>query len=170
MRPGSGGTALRSPGGKKFALYAKILIAAGDVLNAEIEKPESVVARGYVRDLVAGDTDLAWLDQRARREFAVPLPDERDAGDAGIAEIDAADADADAADGRAAVTTAEFGYCGPEGAADEKFIAAASRVVEEIWHDDPAQTWQEARRLAATGLDRHDVIHALADDDHGARA
>ena len=81
-------------------------------------------------------------------------------------------ADVDATDpgGRAAVTAAEFAYCGPEGVEGEKFVAAATRVVEEIWNDNPAETWQEAKRLTATGLDRHDVIHALAGDDHGGRA
>jgi hypothetical protein len=127
------------------------------------DDPISVMERGYVRDLVAGDTDLAWLaDQRARREFAVPLPDERDA--------DVADVSATDPDGRAAVTTAEFAHCRPEGAEGETLVAAARRVVEEIWHDDPARTWQEAKRLTATGLGRHDVIHALAGDDHGSRA
>ena len=134
--------------------------------QAAYDDPFSVVEREYVRDLVAGDTDVAWLaDQRARREFAVPLPDDREADEADVAGIDATDPD-----GRAAVTAAEFAHCGPEGAEGEKFVAAAKRVVEEIWNDDPAQTWQEARRLAAKGLDRHDVIHALAGDDHGARA
>jgi hypothetical protein len=72
--------------------------------------------------------------------------------------------------GRAIVTAAEFAHCAPEGAEGEKFIVTAARVVEEIWNDNPAQTWQEAKRLTATGLDRHDVIHALAGDDHGSRA
>ncbi len=131
--------------------------------QAAYDDPYRVAARGYVLDLVTADADVAWLeDQRARREFAVPFPDERDAG---VADIDAADPD-----GRAAVTTAEFAHCAPEGAEGEKFVAAARRVVEEIWHDDPAQTWQEAKRLVATKLDRHDVIHALAGDDLRNRA
>jgi hypothetical protein len=122
------------------------------------DDPFSVVEREYLRDLVAGDTDVAWLaDQRARREFAVPLPDERDPGVAAN----------DDPDGRAVVTAAEFAHCAPEGAEGENFVAAAKRVVEEIWNDDPAQTWQEAKRLTATGLDRHDVVHALAGDNHG---
>lgn len=131
--------------------------------QAAYDDPDRVAARGYVRDLATADADVAWLeDQRARREFAVPFPDERD--------VDSADVDAADPDGRAAVTVAEFAYCGPEGAEGQKFVAAAKRVVEEIWNDDPAQTWQEAKRLAAKGLDRHDVIHALAGDDHGKRA
>jgi hypothetical protein len=135
--------------------------------QAAYDDPFGVVEREYVRDLVAADVDVAWLaDQRARREFAVPLPDDREGDLAGDEEdIDAADPD-----GRAAVTAAEFAHCGPEGAEGEEFVTAAKRVVEEIWNDDPAQTWQKAKRLAGTGLDRHDVIHALAGDDHGARA
>ena len=136
------------------------------------DDPFSVVERAYVRDLVAGDTDVAWLaDQRARREFAVPLPDDREVDDTDVTDLaDVTDIDVTDPDGRAVVTAAEFAHCGPEGAEREKFVAAARRVVEEIWNDEPAQTWQEAKRLAATGLDRHDVIHALAGDDHGARA
>jgi hypothetical protein len=134
-----------------------------DEFQAAYEDPYRVAARGYVRDLVASDADVAWLaDQRARREFAVPFPDERDES---VADVDAADPD-----GRGAVTAAEFAQCAPAGSEGEKFVLAASRVVEEIWNDDPAQTWQEAKRLTAQGLDWHDVIHALAGDDHGSRA
>ena len=130
---------------------------------AAYEDPFSVVERAYVRDLVTGDIDIAWLaEQRARREFAVPIPDDRAEE---VVDIDPSDPD-----GRAAVMTAEFADCGSEGAEREKFLAAARRVVEEIWTDNPAQTWQQAKRLTAQGLDRHDVIHALAGDDHGSRA
>jgi hypothetical protein len=86
--------------------------------QAAYDDPDRGAARGYMRDLVTADADVAWLaEQRARREFAVPFPDERDAG---VAAIDA---------------------------------AAARRVVEEIWKEDPAQTWQEAdARPAKTRL------------------
>jgi hypothetical protein len=136
---------------------------------AAYDDPFSVEEREYVRDLAAGDTDLRWLaDQRARREFAVPLPQDREGDVADVTDV--ADVDATDPGGRAVVTAAEFAHCGPEGVEGEKFIAAATRVVEEIWNDNPAQTWLEAKRLTATGLDRHDVIHALAGDDHGSRA
>jgi hypothetical protein len=132
-----------------------------DDFAQEYDEPFNVAARGYLRDLVASDSDVAWLEaQRARREFAVPLPAEREAG--------VLDADAAEPDGRAAVTAAEFARCAPEGTAGETFLAAANRVVEELWSDDPAKTWQEAKRLTATGLDRHDVIHALAGDERGS--
>jgi hypothetical protein len=41
-------------------------------------------------------------------------------------------------------------------------VAAATRVVEELWHDDPPVTWETARRLLAEGNSRHDIIHTLA--------
>jgi hypothetical protein len=31
-----------------------------------------------------------------------------------------------------------------------------------LWRDDPPATWQRARKLLATGMAPHDVIHALA--------
>lgn len=92
----------------------------------------------------------------------MPLPVDRGSG---VRDIDATDPD-----GRAVVTVAEFTRCAPEGTAGEEFAAAAKRVVEELWHDDPAQTWQQAKRLAAKLPHRHDVIHALAGDGHGGRA
>jgi hypothetical protein len=37
------------------------------------------------------------------------------------------------------------------------------RVIAELWDDDPRETFQAARRLFASGADRHDVIHTLAE-------
>jgi len=134
-----------------------------DEFQDAYDDPFNVVARGYLRDLVTSDANVAWLeDQRARREFAVPLTANRDSG--------VRDVDITEPDGRGVVTAAEFTRCAPEGAAGEAFVAAAKRVVEELWHDDPAQTWQEAKHLAARLPHRHDVIHALAGDGHGGRA
>ena len=45
----------------------------------------------------------------------------------------------------------------------EQFVAAADRVISELWYDDPEATFQAARRLFAGGVDRHDIIHALAE-------
>ncbi len=131
------------------------------------DDPFNAEARDYLRDLVSSDASVAWLeDQRARREFAVPLTADRGS----VAGSDARDVDVTGPDGRAEVTVAEFTPCAPEGAAGETFLAAARRVVEELWHDDPTQTWQEAKRLSARLPHRHDVIHALVDDAHGGRA
>ncbi len=120
------------------------------------DAPESAVLRGYVRDLVAPDADLAWLaDQRARRELAAPVPDNRDPDDEDVDVADPA--------GRAALTEHEFASCTPAGPDGEKFLATAKSVVEELWHGDPPGTWQSARVLLARGLDRHDVIHRLVE-------
>jgi hypothetical protein len=134
-----------------------------DKFQAAYDDPDSAVARAYVSDVAASDMDVAWLAGcRTRREFAAALPWDRDPGVAAI--------DATGPAGRADLTAHEFASCAPEGPAGEKFMVAAGRVVEELWHDDPAQTWQEAKRLAARGLDRHDVIHALGGDARGGSA
>ena len=123
---------------------------------AAYDDTDNVVARAYVRDIVTPDADAAWLaDCRARREFAAPLPDDRDPD---VAAIDATDQD-----GRAIIVASEFAGCGQEGADDVQFLATARRVVEELWHDDPPGTWQAAKGLLAKGHDPHDVIHLLAE-------
>ena len=42
-------------------------------------------------------------------------------------------------------------------------MAAATRVVEELWRDDPPTTWQAGKALLAKGHDPHDVIHLLVE-------
>jgi len=109
-----------------------------------------------VRDIATPDADAAWLaDCRARRELAAPLSEDRDPYDEAA---DPADAD-----GRAVLVASEFGTCDLEGADTDEFLAAASRVVEELWHDDPPATWQAGKSLLAKGHDPHDVIHLLAE-------
>jgi Domain of unknown function (DUF1841) len=45
-------------------------------------------------------------------------------------------------------------------------------VANQLWADEPPEVWQAAKRLSATGMDRHDVLHAigevLAEHLHGA--
>lgn len=125
-----------------------------DEFPVTYDDPYSVEARRYVRDLAASDVDVAWLaEQRERRELAAPFPGDRDPDDAGI--------DATDPDGRADLTASEFALCAPGGDAGAEFLAAATRVVEELWHDAPAGTWQAAKPLTAQGMDRHDIIHSL---------
>jgi hypothetical protein len=131
-----------------------------DEFQIAYDDPDSAAARAYVRDVAASDMDVAWLAGcRTRREFAAPLPWDRDPD---IAAIDATDPA-----GRAVLTAHEFTSCAPEGPAGQKFMAAAKRVIEELWHDDPAETWQAAKRLLAKGETPHDVLHALAGHDAG---
>jgi hypothetical protein len=36
-------------------------------------------------------------------------------------------------------------------------------VANQLWDDDPPEVWQAAKRLTATGMDRHDVLHAIGE-------
>lgn len=123
--------------------------------GAAYDDPDVAVARTYVQDLAASDADVAWLaDCRNRRELAVPPAAEPAlGGDA----LDASDQQH-----RTAIALAEFGMCDTGGVPREDFRRAVRRVLEELWHDDPPATWQRARKLLATGMAPHDVIHALA--------
>ena len=123
---------------------------------AVYDDPDNAVARAYVRDVATPDADAAWLaDCRARRGLAAPLPGNRDPG---VAAIDATDPD-----GRAVLVASEFSQCDLEDADRVEFVAAARRVAEELWHDDPAGTWQAAKGLLAKGHNPHDVIHLLVE-------
>jgi len=126
-----------------------------DEFQPAYDDPYNVLARGYLRDVVSHDADLGWLaDQRARREFAAPLPEDRDPGVATI--------DATALEGRAEMVFAEFAGCVGKGAEMIRAMTAVTRIVEEIWHDNPPATWEKANRLLAEGFSRHEVMHRLA--------
>ena len=119
------------------------------------DDPDAAVARTYVRDLTASDADVTWLaDCRERRELAVPPAGEPALGGDPL--------DASDQQHRTVIALAEFGMCDTGGLSREDFRQAVRRVVEELWHDDPPATWQRARKLLATGMTPHDVIHALA--------
>ena len=118
--------------------------------------PESKEARDYLDELAVPDADAAWLaDCRARREFAAPLPDDRNPS---FATVDATEEAV-----RSVLVTMEFAGCKPAGPEAAALLTGAGRVVEELWHDDPPSTWQAAKQLLAEGYDRHEVIHLLAE-------
>jgi hypothetical protein len=119
---------------------------------------DRAAAREYLADLAAGDADAAWLaESHVRREFAMPFPEDR--ADDMLALLDATDP----AD-RGAFAEAEFAGCAPpDGMSRKQFVAAAQRVIEQLWHDDPPATWQAAQRMIAEGKTRHDIIHLLAE-------
>jgi hypothetical protein len=136
-------------------LMTHLATVLGDFQGA-YDDPVNVAARGYVRDIAGPDADAARLaDCRARRELAAPLPENRDPEDEAV---DPADPD-----GRAVLVASEFGQCDLQGADTDEFLAAASRVVEELWRGDPPATWQAGKSLLAEGHDPHDVIHLLAE-------
>ncbi|GAA2216687.1 hypothetical protein GCM10010429_44850 [Micromonospora olivasterospora] len=122
----------------------------------------------YVADLPAhragGDDIQTTLD---RRWFAVPEPGHRGGitferpgprrrGSSTTIDVD----DYDAADPshRKALTTIEQALhgTGPD------VMPACVTVVEQLWADEPAQVWQAAGRLSATGVPRQQVIRRLA--------
>jgi hypothetical protein len=113
---------------------------------------DAVTIRGYASGLAASDADVSWLsEQVGRRMFALPLPQQH-------AALDLTDPA-----GRRGLVEAEFGQCTPPaGLTREEFVAAADRVVEDIWRDGDSPTYQAARRMFAEGVSRHDVIHRLA--------
>ncbi|HJX99686.1 MAG TPA: hypothetical protein VJ351_02630, partial [Streptosporangiaceae bacterium] len=120
--------------------------------------------RSYQADLAVSDAELSGLATHvARRMFAVPLPSPAADGTGVDAPVDAPVDVSDPAVRRALAET-EFGACAPHaGLTQEEFLAAVHRVIAELWDDDPRETFQEAQRLFASGADRHDIIHTLAE-------
>ncbi len=120
--------------------------------EAAYDDPDAVTIRGYASGLAASDADVSWLsDHVGRRMFALPIPQRH-------APLDLADP----AD-RHRLVEAEFGACTPPtGMTSEEFVAAAYRVVEELWRDEDNPTYQAAKRMYADGVSRHDLIHHLA--------
>ena len=111
-----------------------------------------VTIRGYASGLAASDADVSWLsDNVGRRMFALPIPQRH-------APLDLANP-ADRRD----LVEAEFGACTPPaGLTSEEFVAAAYRMVEELWREQDSPTYQAAKRMFAEGVSRHDIIHRLA--------
>jgi len=92
----------------------------------------------------------------ARRMFAVPLPSPAQDGPGPVDLGDPAT--------RRALAEAEFAECTPHaGTTREDFMAAVHRVIAELWDDDPPETFAAARRMFASGADRHEIIHTLAE-------
>ena len=118
------------------------------------DDPRNAAARAYVADLATSDADFVALDEVAtRRAFAEPHPGGRGRN------LDSVDATT--ADGRSTLVAAEFEGCmtGPE--ATKKLVATATDVIEELWSGEPSSTWDEAEKLSASGMSRHDVLHSL---------
>jgi len=124
---------------------------------AAYHDPDAVTTRSYLADLAAGDADVSGLAGHvARRMFAVPMPDP-DQDDHGPWDLGDPVA-------RRALILAEFAGCTPQaGLTRPEFMAAVHRVVAELWDDNPAETFAAARRMFASGTDRHDIIHTLAE-------
>ena len=49
------------------------------------------------------------------------------------------------------------------GTTPELHVGTHEVVATQLWNDDPPEAWQAAQRLTASGVARHDVLHALGD-------
>jgi hypothetical protein len=124
--------------------------------DAAYEDQIAALSRAYLSDLARSDADLTLLRrQLGRRMFALPRPIKPGARTL---------SDVSSPSERRELVQAEFEVCTPpSGMTGEQFVAAAERVVSELWDGDPPETFEEAERLIATGADRHDAIHTLAE-------
>lgn len=50
-----------------------------------------------------------------------------------------------------------------DGVSPRLHIAIHEIVANQLWEDDPPEAWEAAKRLRAAGVDRHDILHAIAD-------
>jgi hypothetical protein len=138
--------------------------------DAEWAAADASEARSYI----AGVTPLVFADPiraqelGARRRFAVPTT---------VACIDGDDVELDPADEdqRALLIDAEHPHyrqvlADPfsdeliEGVDPRLHVSLHQVVANQLWEDIPADVWQAAQRLLASGYDRHAVLHALADE------
>jgi hypothetical protein len=124
--------------------------------DAAYEDQIAALSRAYLTDLASSDADLAGLKRHLRRRmFALPRPIRPGAQTL---------SDVSNPGERSELVRAEFGVCTPPGGmTSEQFVAAADRIISELWYGDPPGTFEEAERLIEGGVDRHDVIHALAE-------
>gem|GEM_PF-1133130 len=122
----------------------------------------------YFADTPAARSDGTSLQEiLRRREFAVPPPGKRGNGmvdlpepanglPAGRTHVDGLDA---ANPTHRHLITA-IGQSS-QGTQVHRFPAYAA-VVEQLWNDQPATVWQQARRLSAAGLPRQQILDRLA--------
>jgi hypothetical protein len=138
------------------ARLAEILPETLGRFGAAYDDPDAATARSYLADLAVGDADVSQLSEHvARRMFAVPMPRLTEGG----GPVDVSDPAV-----RGELIKDEFAECTPHaGLSGEEFMAAVQRVVAELWDGDPAETFAAARRLFASGAERHDIIHTLAE-------
>lgn len=125
--------------------------------DEEYDHPGNILVRSYLTDLSTVTTDAEVLGAALiRRHLAVPVPEVRTGADH-IRLLDAADPA-----NRRAVVESQCAECDlPTGMTRAELLAGAVRVAEQLWHDDPPETWLEAQRLSAVGFTDHDIVHQL---------
>jgi len=134
-----------------------------------IGSAEQGPAAALIADLVDGELDLGALQVAVeRRLFAMPFFGTR-IGDEDFPGLDPSDPDergililGEHPEYHEAIDDPAFDGT-VDGVNPRLHLAAHEIVAEQLWHDDPAEAWSAAQRLTATGMDRHNVLHALAD-------
>ena len=103
-----------------------------------------------------------------RRAFAVP-PASGEVDGIDLALLDPSDPDerrllieAEHPEFRDALERDEEIVVGDESMNPRLHIAMHEIVANQLWDDDPPETWQTAQRLLAEGYERHEVLHMLA--------
>lgn len=126
--------------------------------------------RRYVQDVpdeVACDGDLL-MPLLERREFAVPLPENRAngvvQGKSRRVTRHASEFDAASVSDRALITVNDLNGRGVPQDRFDSYVA----VAEQLWTDDPPELWVTAKRMLAAGRPRRAVLDQLARDHEAA--
>jgi hypothetical protein len=150
-------------------------------INREVERllrqfpahwngPLASPLRRYVQDVpdevaCGGDLLMPLLE---RREFAVPLPENRANGvvqsTSRSVTRHASEFDAASASDRALITVNDLNGRGVPQDRFDSYVA----VVKQLWADDPPERWVTAKRMLAAGKSRTAVLDRLARDHEAA--
>ncbi|WP_142049865.1 DUF1841 family protein [Pseudonocardia kunmingensis] len=155
------------------AALAELADEVDDMVSAIGRAGDAGPVPGDVADAYLAGLDLESLtpedlpDVLARRMFAVPGVDTR-IGDEEFSFLDPSDPDdrgmlIEGEHPEYHEALADPGTETVDGANPRLHITVHEIVANQLWDDEPPQVWQAARRLLATGADRHDVLHAIAD-------
>jgi hypothetical protein len=163
--------------GRRAGLPEAALVALAD----EVDDMVCAIGRPGDADPVPDDVADAYLagldlesltaddlpDVLARRMFAVPAVGTR-IGDEVFSFLDPSDPDdrgmlIEGEHPQYHEALAEPETVTVDGVDPRLHVTVHEIVADQLWNDEPPQVWQAARRLLATGADRHDVLHAIAD-------
>jgi hypothetical protein len=145
-----------------------------DDMLAHLEEPADAEMIGAdVVDRYLAGIDLDEVSPEAlpdiiqRRTFAMPYTGTR-IGNGEFAHLDPSDLDDRCMliEGEHPEYHAALSDTHPEtvdGVNPRPHITLHEVVANQLWDDDPPEAWQAATRLLAEGMDRHDVLHAIAE-------